>query len=266
MALLGSQKLQTYVKRISSDMETPASVLDNQHDVGLFVTQIGLYSNLFMATAKGIFGYAFNSKAMMADAVHGVTDLTSDIVSLITVYWSLKTPDKKFPNGYRKIECLGTLAVSSILMVGGVGMSYNAVSSLSRQLFPGDKSDAEFHNHNHTHLHAVPDDYNLAALSNMCVLVLSVATIGIKEWLYHATIKVAKDRNSSILAANAIHHRIDSFTEIVLICVVLSANLIRNATWLDAVGGLFISFMTIKPAAHFAYSALCELSERGIDN
>jgi hypothetical protein len=63
----------------------------NKNDAGVRITRIGLYSNLGMAIAKGIGGYAFNSQSMIADAWHSLTDLASDILTLATVcnfpYW-----------------------------------------------------------------------------------------------------------------------------------------------------------------------------------
>lgn len=77
--------------------------------------------------------------------------------------------------------------------------------------------------------------------------------------------KVAKERKSSVLASNAVHHRIDSLTGIVTLAVILGANFLENAAWLDPVGGLLISLMVVKAGAENTFAALFELADKGID-
>lgn len=78
--------------------------------------------------------------------------------------------------------------------------------------------------------------------------------------------KVAKERKSAVLASNAIHHRVDSWTGIVTMLVILGANFLKDATWLDPVGGLFISFLVIKGGWTNTLSSLYELADRTIDD
>lgn len=78
--------------------------------------------------------------------------------------------------------------------------------------------------------------------------------------------KVARERKSSVLASNAVHHRVDSLTGIVTLMVVLGANMFHNAAWLDPVGGLLISLLVIKAGAENTVSALYELADRSIDD
>lgn len=77
--------------------------------------------------------------------------------------------------------------------------------------------------------------------------------------------KVARERKSSVLASNAVHHRVDSLTGIVALLAILGANLLRDATWLDPVGGLFISLLVIRAGLQNTLSALYELADRSID-
>jgi len=58
----------------------------------------------------------------VADAFHALTDLVSDFMTLGTVAFALRRPTEKFPNGYGKIESLGSLGVSSLLLFGGIAM------------------------------------------------------------------------------------------------------------------------------------------------
>jgi divalent metal cation (Fe/Co/Zn/Cd) transporter len=78
--------------------------------------------------------------------------------------------------------------------------------------------------------------------------------------------KIARERKSSVLASNAVHHRVDSLTGIVTLAAILGANVLENAAWLDPVGGLLISIMVIHAGASNSVDALYELTDKTIDN
>ncbi|KAI1324859.1 cation efflux family-domain-containing protein [Xylariaceae sp. FL0255] len=235
----------------------------NKNDAGVRITRIGLYSNLGMAIAKGFGGVAFNSQAMIADAIHSVTDLASDVLTLATISWSLKPPTTQFPTGFGKIESLGSLGVSSMLLIGGIWMGYGSLISLYGHFFLDPHAAAELAAHAHAHSHG--HDHG-SVIPSLHAAWLAAGTVAIKEWLYQATMKVARERKSSVLASNAVHHRIDSLTGIVTLGVILGANFVENAAWLDPVGGLLISLMVVKAGSENTLSALYELADKGIDD
>ncbi|KAI1433110.1 cation efflux family-domain-containing protein [Xylaria sp. CBS 124048] len=237
----------------------------NKNDAGVRVTRIGLYSNLGMAVAKGVGGYVFNSQAMIADAIHSVTDLASDILTLTTLSWSLKSPTDKFPTGFGKVESLGSLGVSSMLLFGGMWMGYGSLLTLYGHFFLDPAAAAELAMHAHGHGHSHGHDHG-SAIPSLHAAWLAAGTVAVKEWLYQATMKVARDRKSSVLASNAIHHRIDSLTGIVTLAAILGANLFQHAAWLDPIGGLLISLMVVKAGAENTLAAIFELADRSIDD
>ncbi|KAK8113692.1 hypothetical protein PG999_005761 [Apiospora kogelbergensis] len=237
----------------------------NKNDAGVRITRIGLASNLGMAIAKGVGGYMFNSKAMVADAFHSVTDLASDILTLATISWSLRPPTDKFPVGFGKIESLGSLGVSGMLLTGGLWMLWGSTLSLYSHFFLDPAAAAELMAHAHSHGHSHGHDHGHGAPSIHAAW-LAAGTVAVKEWLYHATMKVARERKSSVLASNAVHHRVDSLTGIVTLAVILGANFVQNAAWLDPVGGLLISLMVIKAGAENTVASVMELADRSIDD
>lgn len=157
-------------------------VSSNKNDAGVRITRIGLYSNLGMAVAKGIGGYAFNSQSMIADAWHSLTDLASDVLTLATVSWSLKPPTALFPTGFGKVESLGSLGVSGMLLFGGCFMCLNSSEILYAHFFLDAQAAAEAalhaHGHSHSHSHDGPSIH--AAW-------LAAGTVVLKEWLYQAS-------------------------------------------------------------------------------
>lgn len=78
--------------------------------------------------------------------------------------------------------------------------------------------------------------------------------------------KIAKERKSSVLASNAIHHRIDSLTSIVALTAILGSNVLNNVSWLDPVGGLLVSIMVVRAGWGNTGKALLELADVGIDD
>lgn len=158
----------------------------NRNDAGVRITRAGLFVNLGMAVGKGVGGIIFHSHALLADAFHALTDLVSDLMTLATISWSLKPPSTRFPSGYGKLESLGALGVSGILLLGGFGMGMNALDTLYMQFFVDLAQAAEDHHHglfsflahSHSHQHALPD-LNAAWLA--------AGSIVVKEWLYRAS-------------------------------------------------------------------------------
>lgn len=152
----------------------------NKKDAGVRITRIGLYVNLGMAIGKGIGGYFFHSQALIADAFHSLTDLVSDFMTLATVSWSLKPPTARFPSGYGKVESLGSLGVSGLLLAGGILMGLNACEVLYHQFFMDAAAHGGLFSHGHSHTHT-----NLGP--NVNAAWLAAGSILVKEYLYRAS-------------------------------------------------------------------------------
>ena len=204
--------------------------------------------------------------SLTADAVHALSDLISDFMTLATISYSLKPATTRFPMGYGKVESLGALAVSGILLSGGVMIGLQAVMALSQQFFPqifellsqtGIFEHAHHHGHDHGHMDLGP---------NINAAWLAAGSIVVKEWLYRATMKVAKEKRSSVLSSNAYHHRVDSLTAFVALATILASHFLESARWLDPVGGLIISGMIVQAGWGNTKSALYELADVGMDD
>lgn len=156
----------------------------NKKDAGVRITRIGLFVNLAMAIGKGIGGYIFHSQALIADAFHSLTDLVSDFMTLATISWSLKPPSERFPNGYGKVESLGALGVSGLLLFGGIGMGMNAIDAIYVQFFAEMMGNGQSHGlfpflgHKHS---------DGASLPSLNAAWLAAGSIVVKEWLYRAS-------------------------------------------------------------------------------
>jgi divalent metal cation (Fe/Co/Zn/Cd) transporter len=105
-------------------------------------------------------------------------------MTLATVSWSIKPPSERFPSGYGKIESLGSLGVSGILLGGGVMMGWAALIALAQGLFPeATEIAAQWgllpHHHHHHGVDALGPSIHAAWLAGGSIL--------IKEWLYRAS-------------------------------------------------------------------------------
>ncbi|KAF2141977.1 uncharacterized protein K452DRAFT_227594 [Aplosporella prunicola CBS 121167] len=249
----------------------------DKHDAAVRITRLGLYLNLVLAVGKGIAGYYFNSKMLIGDAFHSLSDMASDILTLFTVKWSLKPPSTRYPTGFGKIESLGSLGVSSLLLLGGLGIGWSAVLTLSQQFAPElAEALAHFdflglgHGHSHGghdhggHSHSAADMAAQAPSLNAAWML--VASAGVKEWLVYATRKVARERKSSVLLSNAMHHRVDSFTALLTAAIITASNFATNAAWLDPVGSLIITGMVVKAGYQNLFQSLRELVDVSIDD
>ena len=163
----------------------------NKKDAGVRITRIGLYVNFMMAIGKGLGGYFLNSQALIADAFHSLTDLVSDFLTLATVTWSLKAPTTKFPSGFGKIESLGSLGVSSLLLAGGIGLGWHSLEILYSQFFLDAATTLADHNHDHGHSHGGSifghsHSHNPAdmGIPNVHAAWIAAGSILVKEYLY----------------------------------------------------------------------------------
>lgn len=204
--------------------------------------------------------------SLSADAIHALTDLISDFTTLATVSYSLRAPTQRFPTGYGKIESLGALGVSGILLSGGIMIGLQAIMALAQQFFPDIAHVLSHigifgHGHGHSHSHGVED-----LGPNINAAWLAAGSIVIKEWLYRATMKIAEEKRSSVLASNAYHHRVDSLTAVVALATITASHFLTNAAWLDPVGGLIISGMIVQAGYGNTKAALLELADVSIED
>lgn len=208
---------------------------------------------------------SMTTNRLTADALHALTDLVSDVATLATISYSLRPATTRFPLGYGKIESLGALGVSGLLLSGGLMIGLQALTTLSQQFFPEIAHMISHlgileHGHSHSHSHSSTD-----LGPNINAAWLAAGSIAIKEWLYRATMKVAKQKRSSVLASNAYHHRVDSLTAFVALLTICASHFLSNAAWLDPVGGLIIAGMIVQAGWVNTKTALLELADVGVE-
>jgi cation diffusion facilitator family transporter len=201
------------------------------------VTIVSVIVNILLTIIKFIFGIIGHSQALIADALHSLSDLISDSLVLVAAKFSHDDADDEHPYGHARFETLATVAVGLLLFLVAVGIFIDAVQGL---FFP------------ESLLQPTP----IALLITVIVLVA-------KEILYQYTIYVAKKVNSPMLRANAWHHRSDAISSLIVLIGI--GGTLMGFSWLDAVAAIGVSFMIAHIGWSLMMSSFKELVDTGLD-
>jgi len=206
------------------------------------ITWIGAICNLFLVGFKFAAGIWGHSSVIIADAVHSLSDLTTDVAILLCMrFWS-RPADQEHPYGHAKIEALVTLFIGAVLAAVGLGLLYDAVHSLIGIL---DKTAER-----------VPPTW--------LPLTAALVSIVLKEWLYRVTVKVGMATKSTATIANAWHHRSDALSSIPAAAAIGACLLLGpHYTFLDPVGTVVVAMMIIYAAWKVSQPAFAALLDSG---
>jgi len=200
------------------------------------VTWLGLGTNLALAALKLACGLLGHSQALVADAVHSLSDSSTDLAILIGVRFWCAPPDADHPHGHRRIETVVTVGIALVLAGVAVGLTWNALATLKER-------------------HSVPPSgFALAA---------ALLAIVAKEALYRRTLAVGKRIKSSAVVANAWHHRSDALSSVPVALAVLAAQV--NASWsfLDHVAAVVVALFILGAVWKIARPAMAQLVDAG---
>lgn len=206
------------------------------------ITVVGAIVNIILTILKIIAGILGRSAAMVADGIHSLSDLLSDIVVLFFTHISSKGKDKKHSFGHGKFETLATLIVSVILVAAGARLMADGIRSIIEV----------------TNGKIIPAPGSIA-------LWAAIISIISKEILYHATIRTAKRANSPVVIANAWHHRSDALSSVGALAGIGGAMILGDKwTILDPIASCCISIAIIVVAIKMALPSLAELLETSL--
>lgn len=203
------------------------------------VTLVGSAGNMALLTFKFIAGILGHSSAMIADAIHSLSDFITDVVVLAFVRVSAKPQDESHDYGHGKFETLATFFIGLALIAVATGIIVSGVLAFSRWL-KGEEIQA-------------PDRLALWA---------AVLSLIVKEILYQYTIRAGRRLDSQAVIANAWHHRSDALSSIGTTIGIGGAVLLGNRwTVLDPLASIVVGFMLIKVAVELLKQSMGELTE-----
>ena len=196
---------------------------------------------LVVKFAAGIFGH---SAAMIADAVHSLTDFATDVVVLIFVHLGNKPADRDHDYGHGKYETLSTAIIGTSLLAVGV-LIFCSGAGKTWRVIQGE---------------VLPSPGKVA-------LVAAVASIVLKEWAYRFTVKVGKRCRSEAVVANAWHHRSDALSSVGTMIGVGGAILLGNRwTVLDPLASIVVSLFIVRAAWQLMMESMKELTEASLSD
>jgi len=199
------------------------------------ITAAGFVINFLLAGFKFAFGFFGRSQAVMADGVHILSDMVTDLFILIGIkFWSAPA-DECHPYGHQRIETITTVGMATLLTLAAVSLALNAIFRLSHPVCP--------------------------PLS--LVFIAPLASIIIKEILFRRTRAVGRRIKSPAVMANAWHHRSDVISSIPPLIAVVAAAINPKWAFLDPVGALIVALLILQVAWKIAAPALAELTEKG---
>ena len=206
------------------------------------VTLTGGIVNMLLLVFKFVAGVLGNSAAMIADAVHSLSDFLTDIVVIAFVKLSSKPADQDHDYGHGKYETVASSIIGMALVVVAVLLGWGGVEKIT-QVAKGEQLEQP----------------------GVIALVAAVLSVALKEWVFRITKKVALDVNSQALEANAWHHRSDAMSSVGT-SIGIGGAVLLGKSWavLDPIASVVVSIMILIAAFRLLRQASGELLEESL--
>jgi cation diffusion facilitator family transporter len=206
------------------------------------VTWIGFFANLVLTLLKLLAGILGRSAAMIADAVHSVSDFGTDLVVVGSLKVASRPKDRNHKYGHGKVETLATAFVGMILFGVGVGIFVSGATNIIGH-FSGSPLERP----------------------GMIAFYAALASIMVKEVLFRYTLQVGTKIESGVVIANAWHHRSDAYSSLGTVAGIGGA-IFLGEKWviLDPLAAMVVSFFIFRIAYKITRESLLELIETSL--
>jgi cation diffusion facilitator family transporter len=201
------------------------------------ITYLSIGANIGLSLVKAGIGLLAGSLALVADAIHSLSDVATDAAVLLGLRLGSKAPDQSHPYGHGRAETFSAGIVALILIIVGGAMIYYATMAIAR------------------------DETTVPRFEVLAVAVISIVA---KEWLYRATRKIAIQSHSPALYANAWHHRSDALSSVAVAIGFLTLQFGFDHG--DQVAAMTVGLMIIWVGVKVIGDALRELAESAVDS
>lgn len=206
------------------------------------VTLVGCVGNVLLMICKLIAGFVGHSSAMIADAVHSLSDVVTDVIVLTFVSVSAKPQDKSHDYGHGKFETIATFFIGLALVAAATGIIISGIVSLVEWA----------------------RGVNLEA-PGMMALWAALFSLVMKEALYQYTAYHGKKLNSQAVVANAWHHRSDALSSVAAAIGIGGAILLGDRwTVLDPLASVIVGIILVKVAVELLRTSVNELTESSL--
>ena len=205
-------------------------------------TIIGSIANFLLVLLKFVAGFIGNSAAMIADAVHSLSDFVTDVIVIVFVRFAHKPKDELYAYGYGKYETLATAIIGVLLFIVGSGILWDGGWKIYHYFADG----------------TLPEPHIIA-------FYMALVSIAVKELLYRYTAAVGRAVKSQVVVANAWHHRSDAMSSIGTAVGIGGAIFFGDGfEILDPVAAIVVSFFIMKVAIQLIIPSLGELLAKSL--
>lgn len=206
------------------------------------ITLAGSIVNIVLLVFKFIAGILGHSAAMIADAIHSLSDFLTDIIVIVFIRLSSKPVDHDHDYGHGKYETLATSVIGMALAVVAVMLGWDGIEKII-YVMQGNQLESP----------------------GIIALWAAILSIVLKEWIFRATRKVAKEENSKALEANAWHHRSDAMSSIGT-AIGIGGAVMLGDSWaiLDPIAAIVVCILIIVTAFKIIRQASGELLEESL--
>ncbi|WP_322999921.1 cation diffusion facilitator family transporter [Castellaniella sp.] len=201
-------------------------------------TWVSVWVNLLLTGLQLAIGLFAQSQALVADAIHSLSDLVSDGIVLFANKHSAKGPDADHPYGHLRFETAATLGIGLLLAIVGLGMLWRSFERLQ-----------------------APD---LIPVVHQAAFYVALLALLSKELLFRYLLRVAHRVRSTLLVANAWHARSDAASSLV-VALGIGANL-AGLPLADPLAALIVGLMIIRMGWKFSWQAFNDLVDRAVDD
>jgi cation diffusion facilitator family transporter len=215
---------------------------NHRHQQATRVTWLGFAANVGLTLLKFAAGILGRSSAMIADAVHSVSDFATDLVVVGSLSVASRPSDKNHKYGHGKVETLAAAFIGGVLFLVGAGIFWSGLNNII--------------------LH-----YKVEPLESpgMIAFWAALVSILVKEFLYRYTLVVGRKINSQVVMANAWHHRSDAYSSLATVLGIGGAIFLgQNWVILDPLAAMLVSLFIFKVAFAITRESLLELIETSL--
>ena len=215
---------------------------NNQAQKIFWVTLRSAIINVILGVFKLIAGFAGNSAAMIADAIHTFTDLITDTTVIFFTKYKARAADYRHDYGRGKIETLTTVIIGFVILAIGIAVCYHGVVDVIGYI-KGETLQSP----------------------GYIALIAAIISAVIKEWSFHHTIKSAAKSDSITLISNAWHHRSDAFSS-VMTALFIAGAIFLGEGWrvLDPIAVIVVSLFIMRVASHLIIDSAQVLIEESL--
>lgn len=207
--------------------------LQSEQAIAKRVTLVGAIWDTVLGLAKILAGYLSQSQALMADGIHSLSDLVTDVFVYIAADNARQEPDEDHPYGHLRFETLTTVLLGIVLVLVAIGIALDAYFSEGTPTVTW---------------------YGLTAI---------LATIAIKEAIFHYTRKAGEQIGSKMLVANAWHSRSDALSSVAVL--VGMGGIYIGWPWADKVASVIVAILIGKIAIEMILENIAELVDTAPD-